>query len=353
MANDWTEKSPAFQWYARDWLTDVNLRMCSRAARGLWVDALSLMWLSDVQGRLNCISRADLCLVLGGTEAELTPLIDELISKGVASSDGPGSLISRRMSSMAKLKQTRSKAGSKGASKRWSNQGVETVIISDAPDVCHSKTDSKPEAEPLANGWQNMALSSATASADPKINLSDQRDPTDKKGGSGGGAARSPVWPGCVYFRMSDSELILAQDYYRKEGLPLELIPHVITEVEQWLTGPDGKPTPKAMTARRSGSHFRRLYASWAIEKGQTRARMAPTTQNGATGQIRPSGMYQTAAEKTTSMLQREAIRAAKLDQEEVDRRNDEKRRVPTTDNNQAILGFFSNTGGERKPAGR
>jgi len=138
--DEWSAKSPAFQWYCRDWLTDLNLRRCSHGARGVWADALSAMWLAPVKGKLEADSRAELCAMLMSTEAEISHYIDELIAKKVASSNGPGSLISRRMFGQAKLKQTRSKAGSKGGRKRAENLRIKL----EASDGCLSKEASKP-----------------------------------------------------------------------------------------------------------------------------------------------------------------------------------------------------------------
>ena len=38
-------KAPAFQFYARDWLTDPELKMVSYQTKGIWIDLLCIMWL--------------------------------------------------------------------------------------------------------------------------------------------------------------------------------------------------------------------------------------------------------------------------------------------------------------------
>jgi hypothetical protein len=45
-------KPPAFQFYARDWLTDTQLTACSTMTRGIWIDMLAQMWLAPTRGVL-------------------------------------------------------------------------------------------------------------------------------------------------------------------------------------------------------------------------------------------------------------------------------------------------------------
>ena len=46
-------KRPAFQFYPGDWLHDTAVRACSLAARGLWIDMLSLMHQGHPYGNLT------------------------------------------------------------------------------------------------------------------------------------------------------------------------------------------------------------------------------------------------------------------------------------------------------------
>jgi len=46
-------KAPAFQFYPADWLSNVKLRRCSPAARGVWIDVMCLMHGSDEYGVLR------------------------------------------------------------------------------------------------------------------------------------------------------------------------------------------------------------------------------------------------------------------------------------------------------------
>ena len=46
-------KRPSLQWYPGDWLKDPNLGQCSPAARGVWMDLLSLMHENDQSGEIR------------------------------------------------------------------------------------------------------------------------------------------------------------------------------------------------------------------------------------------------------------------------------------------------------------
>lgn len=86
------KRKPWMKWYTRDWRADPPLRMCSYAARGLWVDLLSLMAESRVFGFLlveGVVPTArQLAGLLGGTEKEITRLRHELQDANVFSVTG-------------------------------------------------------------------------------------------------------------------------------------------------------------------------------------------------------------------------------------------------------------------------
>jgi hypothetical protein len=93
----WTKFEP------RAWLTDQRLRVCSLAARGLWIDLLCLMWDSDRRGYLLVNGKSPtldaLARLVGASTAEISRHLQELEDSGVCSrdtSDVPV-LYSRRM----------------------------------------------------------------------------------------------------------------------------------------------------------------------------------------------------------------------------------------------------------------
>jgi hypothetical protein len=69
---------------AKDWLTDPQLSMCSPATRGIWKDAIDVMWLSGQTGQLmgsvTQLARRCRC-----SESEVKEAIIELFETGAAS----------------------------------------------------------------------------------------------------------------------------------------------------------------------------------------------------------------------------------------------------------------------------
>lgn len=82
-------KRPSFQWYPGDWLRDPGVRSVSYAARGLWIDMLSLMFESDRKGFLQVagqpVTAEQLARMTGGSTDEVTRLLPELEAAGVFS----------------------------------------------------------------------------------------------------------------------------------------------------------------------------------------------------------------------------------------------------------------------------
>lgn len=93
--------TPWLKFYPSDWRADPALRMCSLAARGLWMEMLCLMHEADPRGSLLVNGRAvdarQLAILAGVSEAEATPLLTELGSAGVFSRKRSGVIFSRRM----------------------------------------------------------------------------------------------------------------------------------------------------------------------------------------------------------------------------------------------------------------
>lgn len=46
-------KSPAFQFYVKDWLSDPQLRLASPSTKGIWIDLLCYMWSAPEKGKLD------------------------------------------------------------------------------------------------------------------------------------------------------------------------------------------------------------------------------------------------------------------------------------------------------------
>lgn len=102
-------KLPSFQFYPGDWMKDFNLRRCSPAARGLWMDVLCLMFDSPWRGKLvteRCdkgvttivtLTLRDCAEALQGDLRSNMRLLEELVSKGVMKQEQSGIYYSKRL----------------------------------------------------------------------------------------------------------------------------------------------------------------------------------------------------------------------------------------------------------------
>lgn len=74
-------KRPAFQFYPGDWRKDANLRRCSPAARGVWMDILCVMHDSDEYGVLRWPLK-DVAQAAGASMAHVRELVDKGVLRG-------------------------------------------------------------------------------------------------------------------------------------------------------------------------------------------------------------------------------------------------------------------------------
>ena len=112
------KRDPWMKFYPSDWRADPRLRMCSLAARGLWMEMLSLMHEAEPYGHLlvSGISPTEAQIgVLAGSPADQIPeLIGELASAGVFSRTKDGVIYSRRMTRDSKRRAVAKRNGKYG-----------------------------------------------------------------------------------------------------------------------------------------------------------------------------------------------------------------------------------------------
>lgn len=118
-------KNPWMKFYPTDWRSDPRLKMCSLAARGLWIEMIALMHESTPYGYLTIsgISPTDAQLaMLIGAPFDLVPgLIGELESAGVFSRTKQGIIYSRKMIRMEKEAAASRSAGNRGGNPKLIN----------------------------------------------------------------------------------------------------------------------------------------------------------------------------------------------------------------------------------------
>jgi hypothetical protein len=94
-------RKPWLKFFTTDWRADPALRGCSFAARGLWIDLLTLMHEAESYGELKVAggipSEKRLAALLGSNEKTVRTLLAELEVAHVFSRREDGTIYSRRM----------------------------------------------------------------------------------------------------------------------------------------------------------------------------------------------------------------------------------------------------------------
>jgi len=120
-------KLPFMKFFPKDWMGDERLRLCSIAARGLWIDLLCLMHSAPRRGYLQTATGTPLPLdqiarMAGCSTDEASRLMQELVDAGVCDSAEHGLIYSRRMVREGDISRARSEAGKKGGNPRLLKQ---------------------------------------------------------------------------------------------------------------------------------------------------------------------------------------------------------------------------------------
>jgi len=164
------KKMPWSKFFWSDWRAEPGLRLCSLAARGLWIDMLALIAESPVPGHLVVAGRSpsvdEIARLVGAPAGDVQRCLAELESGAVFSRTGDGVIYCRRMAKSPSdgLSEKRQEAGRKGASSRWESRrnsmanGMANGMAKDVlPSVCHTTqpTDNTTEqygkmAKPMA-----------------------------------------------------------------------------------------------------------------------------------------------------------------------------------------------------------
>lgn len=113
-----TRKNPSDMMYWNDWANDPNLRACSLAARGLWMEMLCIMARAIPYGELRIerkpLSNIELARLVGATPRAVEILLQELSEKSVFDRTKGRVIFNRRMKRQRILSESRANAGRKG-----------------------------------------------------------------------------------------------------------------------------------------------------------------------------------------------------------------------------------------------
>lgn len=124
-------KRPWMKWYPADWRADPRLRMCSLAARGLWVDLIAYMHEGEPYGHLTIDGvqpgTQGISSLVGRPLNETIKALAELEARNVFSRDDKGAIFSRRMvrdNAKAQKDRENGKAGGNPDLLKEGNRGV-------------------------------------------------------------------------------------------------------------------------------------------------------------------------------------------------------------------------------------
>jgi hypothetical protein len=153
------------KFYPQDWRADEKLRLCSLAARGLWMEVLALMHRSERYGQLiiagHVPTDAQLAVQVGAPPHEVAALLADLESAGVFSRAASGAIYSRRMMRDKKKAKTARTNGKKGGNPKLSEQ-TENPPLDKGQDKPQDKAGVKPRSQRpeknKANALQKTAL---------------------------------------------------------------------------------------------------------------------------------------------------------------------------------------------------
>lgn len=110
--------APWMKFYPADWRSDPMLRLCSIAARGLWIEMICLMHEADPYGHLLINKKApsdtQIGALTGVDPSTVRTLISELEEAGVFSRNRAGVIYSRRMVADEKKAEQARKVGKLG-----------------------------------------------------------------------------------------------------------------------------------------------------------------------------------------------------------------------------------------------
>jgi hypothetical protein len=159
-------KQPWLKFFPSDWRADPALRMCSLAARGLWIEMLCLMHEARPHGSLlvngKPVTAAQLANLVGAGVAEVEGFLAELEEAGVFSRDADGALYSRRMrrdEERAAVNRVNGRAGGNPSLKA-------SVNPPDNPTVKAGVKAQKPESRIQTPDPENSAALGASSRAE-------------------------------------------------------------------------------------------------------------------------------------------------------------------------------------------
>lgn len=164
---------PWFKFYPTDWRSDPALKMCSLAARGLWIEMIALMHEATPYGHLVVSGRSptdtQLAVLAGALPAQVSELLGELEAAGVFSRTREGVIFSRKMTRAAKKAAIARKNGKNGGNpslrKPTENKPLDNQIPTDRDKPQKPEARSQIDKEAIASSAEQDAFAAYNAAA--------------------------------------------------------------------------------------------------------------------------------------------------------------------------------------------
>lgn len=149
-------KNPWFKFFPSDWRADQALRMCSVAARGLWLELMCIMHEAEPYGHLvvngHPVTDTQIASLTGVPLVEVEALLIELESAGVFSRNRNRVIYSRRMTRDERKRKDGRKSAETGTlpTSRRGRQSAEKTAQNKPPSRVDRGVDEKPPPDPYA-----------------------------------------------------------------------------------------------------------------------------------------------------------------------------------------------------------
>jgi hypothetical protein len=184
---------PWMKFYTSDWRADPRLKMCSAAARGVWIEMICLMHEATPYGHLlihgQSPNEAQLASLTGIPSADLPDMIAELERMGVFSRTREGVVYSRKLVRMASTSAKARKNGKLGGNptlgKERGNQpplnlDLKGDVKAQKPEARYQKEEvGKPTSwrfDEFWAAWPNKVSKQAAEDAWRKLSENDRAD---------------------------------------------------------------------------------------------------------------------------------------------------------------------------------
>lgn len=144
LSSNSSERLPYFNFYPADWLTDLSLRLCSAETRGVWIDLLCHMSLSQERGYLilngHVLDAKGIQKLSNISPKRFKKVFEELTSFGILRTDENGRFFSKRMIGDERLRQIRREVGKKGGNPNL-KKSVEDLVNDKVEDLVNQNTN--------------------------------------------------------------------------------------------------------------------------------------------------------------------------------------------------------------------